>query len=139
MSRLAETVMALAIAKLKAQGDALREILMPDRGPRLSRDLRKLFAMKRPVTFFIAEGDPGREILMTGASRTAARALKTGDITIEMIADADHTFSQLKPRAELVQRLKSHLKRHLAEPARAAGPIATAVSPALQSSPSYPR
>ena len=32
--------------------------------------------------------------------RTATRALKTGDIVIEMIPDADHTFSQLAPRRQ---------------------------------------
>jgi hypothetical protein len=139
MPRLAETVVGLAKAKVKSQGAALREILMPQHGPRLSRDLRRLFAMKRPLSFFIAEGDPGREILMTGAGRTATRALQTGEITVEMIADADHTFSQLKPRGEMLRRLKAHLLRHLAEPARAAGPVATGVSPALHESASYPR
>ena len=139
MPRLAQTVVGLALAKLAAQRDALREILSPAAGPRLSRDLRRLLAMNRPLSFFIAEGDPGREILMTGAKRTAMRALRSGQIAVEMIPDADHTFSQLKPRAELVRRLKAHLMRHLAEPAREPQPIATGVSPSLHSSAPCPR
>jgi hypothetical protein len=47
--RLAETVVGLARAKAKSLGDALRETLVPGAGPRLSRDLRRLFHMKRPV------------------------------------------------------------------------------------------
>lgn len=139
LPRLAETVLGLARANLKSQGEALGEILLPNGGSRLSRDLRKLFAMKRPLSFFVAEGDPGREILMAGARRTATRALQNGDIVVEMIPDADHTFSQLKPRAELMRRLQAHLRRHLVEPARAAVPSATGVSPALHESASYPR
>ena len=137
--RLAETVVGLAKAKVKSHGDTLREIFVPRGGPRLSRDLRKLFAMKRPLSFFVAEGDPGREILMAGARRTATLALKTGDIRVEMIPDADHTFSQLKARGELISRLRAHLRRHLAEPARAAEPIATGVRPTLHASAPYPR
>ena len=139
MARLAETVVGLARAKLKAQGDLLREFVFPAAGPRLSRDLRRLLAMNRPLSFFVAEGDPGREILMAGAKRTATRALRTGQIAVEMIPDADHTFSQLKPRGELVSRLKAHLARHLAEPARVVQPIATGVSPSLHASAPYPR
>ena len=139
MPRLADTVFGLVKAKVKSHGDALREMLMPQAGPRLSRDLRRLFAMKRPVSLFIAEGDPGREILMAGAQRTAARALKTGEIRLETIPGADHTFSQLRPRRELVSRLRAHLQRHVANPPRAAEGIATAVRPALHSSAPYPR
>jgi hypothetical protein len=110
--RLAETVLGLARVKLKSYGEALREVFAPSLGPRLSRDLRRLLAMKRPLSFFIAEGDPGREILMAGGGRTAARALRSGEIRLEIIPGADHTFSQLKPRGELVRRLHVHLRRH---------------------------
>jgi alpha-beta hydrolase superfamily lysophospholipase len=109
MARLTEVVIAQVKAKVKAQHDALRETLLPHTAPRLSRDLRKLLAMKRPVTFFIAEGDPGRDIVMAGAKRTATRALKSGEMRLEMIPGADHTFSQLKPRNDLVKRLQAHL------------------------------
>ena len=101
MKRLVEVLVTQAKAKLAVKEDL-----------RLSRDLRKLAAMNRPVTFFIAEGDPGREILMAGAPRTAKRSMRSGKMRVEMIPGADHTFSQLKPRADLVHRLGDHLKRH---------------------------
>jgi alpha-beta hydrolase superfamily lysophospholipase len=100
MKRLAEVVLDQAKAKLRVHEDA-----------RLSRDLEKL-AMDRPLAFFIAEGDPGREILMAGARRTARRALRSGKMRLEMIPGADHTFSQFKPRRDLLDRLGAHLQRH---------------------------
>ena len=97
--------------------DALRETLTPDRGPPLARDLRRLAAMRCPVTVVIAEGDPGRGLLMSGAPRTAARQLRSGHVRLEMIPAADHTFTQWKPREDLIGRLAAHLGRQAA-PAR---------------------
>jgi dienelactone hydrolase len=106
IKRLLEVVVAGARDRLKWRED-----------PRLSGDLRKLVdEYKRPITFFIAEGDPGRDILMAGAPRTAARAMKRGAMRIEMIPGADHTFSQFKPRKDLVGRLNAHLSQRLSRP-----------------------
>src|SRR5207247_1725493 len=54
MERLAEVIAAQVKTKLKSQREALAEWLLPGKGPRLSGDLKKLLAMKRPVAFFIA-------------------------------------------------------------------------------------
>jgi pimeloyl-ACP methyl ester carboxylesterase len=108
MKRLAEVVVDQTRARLRVHDD-----------PRLARDLRKLLAMNRALTFFIAEGDPGREILMAGARRTATGALRSGKMRLEMIPGADHTFSQLKPRKDLLDRLGAHLQRHAAPRAAA--------------------
>ena len=108
MKRLLEVVVAEARNKLKWRED-----------PRLSSDLRKLCdEYNRPITFFIAEGDPGRDILMAGAPRTATRAMKKGAMRIEMIPGADHTFSQFKPRRDLLGRLNAHLSQRLSRPAQ---------------------
>jgi alpha-beta hydrolase superfamily lysophospholipase len=105
--RLLEVVVGEARDKLRWRED-----------PRLSSDLRKLVdEYNRPITFFIAEGDPGRDILMAGAPRTATRAMKRGAMRIEMIPGADHTFSQFKPRKDLVGRLNAHLAQRLSRPA----------------------
>jgi alpha-beta hydrolase superfamily lysophospholipase len=107
MKRLMEVVAGEARNKLRFRED-----------PRLSSDLRKLVdEYQRPITFFIAEGDPGRDILMAGAPRTATRAMKQGAMRIEMIPGADHTFSQFKPRKELLGRLNAHLSRRTSPPA----------------------
>jgi alpha-beta hydrolase superfamily lysophospholipase len=107
MKRLMEVVVGEARNKLRFRED-----------PRLSSDLRKLVdEYQRPITFFIAEGDPGRDILMAGAPRTATRAMKQGAMRIEMIPGADHTFSQFKPRKDLLGRLNAHLSRRTSPPA----------------------
>jgi alpha-beta hydrolase superfamily lysophospholipase len=106
MKRLLEVVVSQARHKLRWRED-----------DRLSRDLRKLVdEYRRPITFFIAEGDPGRDILMAGAPRTAARAMDRGAMRIEMIPGADHTFSQFKPRKDLLGRLNAHLSRRASPP-----------------------
>jgi pimeloyl-ACP methyl ester carboxylesterase len=106
MKRLVEVVISQACNKLRLRED-----------PRLSGDLRKLCEqLNRPLTVFIAEGDPGRDIIMAGAPRTATRAMKRGAMRMEMIAGADHTFSQFKPRKELLSRLGAHLARRASPP-----------------------
>ena len=92
---------------------ALLETLWPAKGPPLSRDLRKLFAMGRHVTFIIAQGDPGHDILMASARRTAKKALRSGQIAIEFIADADHTFSQSGPCRQMIERVCEILRPRL--------------------------
>lgn len=98
--------------------DAACEALAPSRAPRLAQDLRRLFAMKRRVTMLVAEGDPGRDILMAGAKLTATRALRSGQLRLETIPGGDHTFSQSAPRAALLRTLADHLAPR-AQPQRA--------------------
>ena len=93
---------------------AFCERAWPSRAPQLSRDLRRLFALDRRVTMLVAEGDPGRDILMAGARHTATCALRDGRLTLETIPGGDHTFSQSRPRRALAQRLASCLERHRA-------------------------
>ncbi len=107
--RLVEVVGAQAVTRARSYWDALHELAFPDRGPRLSRDLRKIFALHRAFTLFIAEGDPGFDVLMALAKLTATRALKSGRIRLHTIRDADHTFSQWKARREFLERLTKHL------------------------------
>jgi hypothetical protein len=95
---------------------ALMEMLWPERAPRLARDLRKLIAMRRHLTFIIAEGDPGRDILMASARRTVSKALETGEIVLENIAGADHTFSQFGPRSVVIERVRAILRPVLDAP-----------------------
>jgi alpha-beta hydrolase superfamily lysophospholipase len=108
-ARIAEVLAGQARTHARAWLEALAEALLPHGGPRLSRDLKKLFAMRRRFTMFVSEGDPGREVLLAGARLTATRALRDGRIRLQMIPDADHTFSQWKPRRDLIARLLAHL------------------------------
>ena len=99
----------------KSYYDALWEALRPDTGTQLSQDLRRLFAMRRMFTMIIADGDPGHDILITGARRTASNAQRAGKIRLEVISPADHTFTQSSARKELVKRLAAILARQYGE------------------------
>jgi alpha-beta hydrolase superfamily lysophospholipase len=81
---------------------ALNELLFPSRGPLLSRQLRQLFAAKQKVALFVSSNDPGWDMLQDGARQTARRALKTGDLALQFIDEADHTFSREAARRRLV-------------------------------------
>ena len=109
-ARMAEVLAGQARTHARAWLDALAEALLPHGGPRLSKDLKRLFAMQRRLTMFVSEGDPGRDVLLAGAKLTATRALRDGRIRLQMIPAADHTFSQWKPRRDLVGRLMAHLR-----------------------------
>ena len=90
---------------------SLLETVRPNSGSQLSRDLKKLFTMNRTLMFIIAEGDPGRDILMANARRTVSTALKTNQMNLQMITGADHTFTQFRARKELIGRLSATLMR----------------------------
>jgi len=108
--RLLVVIAAQARTEVRAWIDALAEAVLPNGGPRLSKDLKRLFAMRRRLSLYVSEGDPGRDILLAGAKLTATRALRDGRIRLAMIPDADHTFSQWKPRREVIGRLVAHLR-----------------------------
>jgi alpha-beta hydrolase superfamily lysophospholipase len=108
--RLAEVLASQARTQARAWADAFTEALWPSRAPRLSRDLHRIFGTGRRIALFVSEGDPGRDILLAGARLTATRAMRDGRIRLQMIPEADHTFSQWKPRRDLLARLCSHLR-----------------------------
>jgi len=108
--RLAEVLASQGRTQARAWLDAFLEAFVPERAPRLSRDLRKLFAMGRRLTLFVSEGDPGRDILLAGAPLTAKRALRGGRIRLQIIAEADHTFSQWRARRDVIARIGAHLR-----------------------------
>lgn len=87
------------------------ETIRPDSGSQLSRDLKRLSKMNRTLLFIIAEGDPGRDILMANARRTVSTALKTNQMTLQMISGADHTFTHSRDRKELIDCLSTTLVR----------------------------
>ena len=102
--RMAEVVWGQARVHLRSWIEALAELALPHGGPRLSRDLKRLFGLGRRLTLLVSEGDPGRDVLMANARLTAARALRSGAIRLQMIPEADHTFSRRLPRRDLIAR-----------------------------------
>ena len=74
-------------------------------GTPLSHGLRHLYAMKRQITLFISEDDPGLDILLAGAKRAASSGLKNGQIKLARIPRADHTFTQSESRDTLINAI----------------------------------
>jgi hypothetical protein len=60
------------------------------------------------MALFVSEGDPGRDMLLHDAKHVAGKAMKAGELHLQVIPGADHTFSQSKPREELLDRLVTH-------------------------------
>lgn len=96
---------------VKASCAAWAEIVLNRPSTPLAVDLTRLFALQRPLSLFIASRDPGHEILMANAKRTATKAIRQGRIRLQFIQDADHTFSKYARRRELIEQLVAHIDR----------------------------
>lgn len=110
LRRLLGAAMHIPKAVGRSYYGALVETFMPAKAAPLSRDLGRLFQSQRKVTVLLSEGEPGGEIIMTEAKRTATRGLKSGHMTLETIREGDHTFTLSRTRKALVARVAEHLR-----------------------------
>lgn len=112
MKRLAEVLAGHAIGLVKPYWDALQETLFPaSGGTQLSRDLRRLTALGRRVTFFIGDRDQGEKIIQAEARRAFRRGLASRRMVLHRVPGGDHTFSRLTPRRALVRSVVEHCLR----------------------------
>lgn len=77
----------------------------------IQSSLNRISHLGIKLTFIFSANDPGIDILNTNASSTVKRLQKEGCINIKYIDDADHTFSKLRSRGELLDSITSHIKR----------------------------
>lgn len=134
LRRLAEVATAWPRDAARARWSAFCEAWWPSRAPQLARDLAAVLEEPRSVALFLAQGDPGPELLLAGAPRTAARAIASGRIHHAMIPGADHTFTRRGPRRILLEKLVAHLASLPATVnARAAGRMRLACNSVLPS------
>lgn len=75
----------------------------------LNVDLMKVAARNTHLSFVFARSDPGYDILMTSAGKTAKKLMNDGLIDIHFIDDADHTFSKYKPRCDAIDCMMEHI------------------------------
>ncbi|VAW89730.1 Hydrolase, alpha/beta fold family [hydrothermal vent metagenome] len=75
----------------------------------LNKDLMKIASSGRHLSFILAKSDPGYDVLMTSAGKTARKLMKDSKINIIMIEDADHTFSKYKPRCDVANAIVKHI------------------------------
>ena len=79
----------------------------PER-PNLRGDLARIRAAGRRLAFWFSPVEPGYTILMMQAKREVRDAIRAGAMSIDHVAGADHTFSNLGPRRALIGRLREH-------------------------------
>ena len=105
--RAARVALTHVTGAIAARAKSLGQALGLGEEPRLSRDLKRVLRT-RHVTMYFSEGEPGRDLLMHDAKRTAQRAMKAGRLELHAVHGADHTFSQWSARREITQRLLEH-------------------------------
>ena len=74
----------------------------------LALDLQAIAEKNIHIQFILSRNDPGYDILMTNAGRTAKKLLKSNKISINFIENADHTFSKYTPRTDVLNTITKH-------------------------------
>jgi predicted ATP-grasp superfamily ATP-dependent carboligase/alpha/beta superfamily hydrolase len=97
--------------QFKSRARALIEHIYPKAGSVLANQLRSLYLRKRRVSLFISSSDPGWDMVAAGARQAANKGIKRGDLSVQFIADADHTFSNEAARLRLVTCMRTHLQQ----------------------------
>jgi alpha-beta hydrolase superfamily lysophospholipase len=87
----------------------MANVFVQNADPHLAQNLARLFARGRTLSLFVASQDPGFTILSAGAKASVKRAIRAKKIRTRFIENADHTFTELSPRNELIQGLLSHI------------------------------
>jgi len=77
----------------------------------LVRDLRWIAASRRMLTMFFSTTDPGYSILTRQAGRQTRRMRHRGQLDLQFIDRADHTFSRRHARVKLIEAVGQHLQR----------------------------
>ncbi|MFT3929898.1 MAG: alpha/beta fold hydrolase [Spongiibacteraceae bacterium] len=103
LKHLAGLGIAQITMKLASLQQAFNERFAVRKAPELAQELLQLNAQQRSMSLIVAEGDPGYNLLKSGARYTSTRLIKQGRIHLHFIAKANHTFSSRKPREELIE------------------------------------
>ena len=102
---LARTACTQLLKPLFALARLLRIPLLHD----LPTELARAANADIDLQFVFAAADPGVELLQTHGGATARRLQARGRLGVHLIADADHTFTDLAPRIKLVETLERQL------------------------------
>ena len=75
----------------------------------LGRELQKVGRSRIRMLFLFANGDPGIELLRAQGGSVLKRLQQRGQLEVEIIGGADHTFTARQPRALLASTLEKIL------------------------------
>lgn len=92
-------------------GRALRLPMHDD----LGSELLRLARQRTQISFVFSAGDAGRELLRLQAGLVTQRLQRRGQLDLEIIEGATHTFTDRKTRVLLVETLTQLLNRHPSE------------------------
>jgi len=87
----------------------LLEHFWPQADSRLSANIKGYFRMDRHLSLFLAETDPGLDLVMMDARNAFKKGIKENKISLQTFQNADHTFSHTEKRDELIRRMGKHL------------------------------
>lgn len=94
---------------LRTASQRLR-LLLPQKRDELHRDVDRIAASGRKLTFVFSRFDPGYDLLMMSAGRAVKRLRRQGTIALWRIDDADHTFEAQHSRDVMIDSLVTHLR-----------------------------
>lgn len=101
------------VVKIKSISRVMVDCCLPgklkNRDGDLDSDLKKIINKPIRLTFILSKDDPGFDLLMTNASINAPTMVKNKEVEVHFIDNADHTFSMLKPRLEVIDIISQHL------------------------------
>jgi hypothetical protein len=92
-------------SKVRQDWQSLRELVDSRRASHVSNDLSHILEQKLQIGLFISSTEPGYDILMAHARRTAERGIHEGLIQLQFVEGADHAFSTFRSRMDLINKL----------------------------------
>lgn len=96
----------------------IRERFQREPATELGRQLKQLLLNGRSLTFVIASGDPGYELLLRDGGFYVRQLMKKHRIVIKFVPDADHTFSRLNARLHATDIIRDDLLQAFGRSAR---------------------
>lgn len=77
----------------------------------LGKDLNHLQNIGTHISFFFSSRDPGLWLLRSEAALVVSKQTREGSMDIQIIDEADHTFSKEGERQEFIEKFCAHLER----------------------------
>jgi hypothetical protein len=75
----------------------------------LAADIKKILGRGCNLSLFFSTTDPGYDIVKTEAGYVIRQGVKQGNVFLQLIENADHTFSVRPARREFIKGVVEHL------------------------------
>jgi alpha-beta hydrolase superfamily lysophospholipase len=102
------TFARFAVTRLRGRAEELARRIGLEVGDDLERELRTIVSRRTALRFVFSAGDPGFDLLRFHGGATAERLRRAGQISVDVIDGADHTFTPLWSHGMLTSALAAH-------------------------------